>query len=62
MSEFGRNFDAAQREYDNRMPEAENPMRVCIVCRKPYNEDTQELDSKGKDICDDCLSGGDSDL
>ena len=52
---LGAAFDRAQRAYDARMPEDESPMRVCIVCRQEFNNDTQELDSKGKDICDECL-------
>ena len=37
------------------MPEEDNPMRRCIRCKKEYNADEQELDSKGKDLCDECI-------
>ena len=52
---LGANFDRAQRAYDNRMPPEDNPMRTCKRCKKEYNSDMQELDSEGKDLCDECL-------
>ena len=44
-----------QRRRDNMMPEEESPMRRCVRCKKEYNSDSQELDSHGKDWCDECV-------
>ena len=52
---LGRKFDAAQRAYDNRMPEEESPAEKCTRCKKWFNRDTQELDPGKQCWCDDCV-------
>ena len=55
MSTLPQSYYRAQRAYDNQDPPDDDPWRICTECGCEYDEDDQELDSKGLQICDECI-------